>query len=327
MTKKDYVIEALEKFPTLPTKTIARYLIEHFPKTFPSLEGARRMVRYYRGEDGKQSKKQITVKTFLKQTETKMRLNRPLGVKTYNKPISLYSYKRIGIISDVHIPYHDEEVLYQALEFLKKEGIDCLYINGDFVDFADISRHQKDKEERLDISEELKMAKLVLADIRTLFPHISIYYKEGNHETRLERYMYSNAPALTGLDIWELPNLLDLNKYGIIHVGPKQKATFRELDIIHGHEFPGGGGVSPGRWLYLRAKSSAMCGHFHKTSEHIERDMKGKVSGTFTTGCLCQLEAAYLPFNNWNHGFAIIEAVGTTDFRVRNFKIINGNIE
>lgn len=322
-------VEALKMFPTKPTKTIAKYLFETYPNTYTNVEHARNVLRYYRGENGERDRKAVEkAGTRINQQKENIveRLNRPVGIRTYNQPINLYSYKKIGIISDVHAPYHDEEALYKALEFLKKEGIDCLYINGDFIDFADISRHEKDKETR-DIVDEIKVAKLILSDIRKMFPMISIYYKEGNHETRLERYMYTNAPKLVGLDVWQLEHILGFNKYGIIKVGAKQKACFRSLDIIHGHEFPGGGGVSPSRWLYLRSKSSAMCGHFHRTSEHIERNMKGEVSGTFTTGCLCLLEASYLPFNNWNHGFAIVQAVGDTGFRVKNYKIIEGNIE
>ena len=49
--------------------------------------------------------------------------------------------KKIGILSDIHFPYHDLTALTCAIKHLKEENIDCLYLNGDVMDVFSISRH------------------------------------------------------------------------------------------------------------------------------------------------------------------------------------------
>jgi len=46
---------------------------------------------------------------------------------------------------------------------------------------------------------------------------------------------------------------------------------------------------------------------------------------TFASGCLCELQPAYMPHNQWNHGFAFVEVDGD-DFHLRNLRIHNGKV-
>jgi len=91
--------------------------------------------------------------------------------------------RKIGILSDIHFPYHSLEVLTIAIRHLKNSQIDCLYLNGDIMDFYSISRHEKDKDLR-DFKREVDMSRDFLKKLRDLFPTIPIYYKLGNHEQR-----------------------------------------------------------------------------------------------------------------------------------------------
>lgn len=43
----------LEEYPDLPNRTIARMLFAQYPELFPTIERARRVIRYYRGVSGK----------------------------------------------------------------------------------------------------------------------------------------------------------------------------------------------------------------------------------------------------------------------------------
>ena len=52
--------------------------------------------------------------------------------------------KKIGILSDIHFPYHSLQALTIAIKHLKDSSIDCLYLNGDIMDFYSISRHEKE---------------------------------------------------------------------------------------------------------------------------------------------------------------------------------------
>ena len=99
------------------------------------------------------------------------------------------------------------------------------------------------------------------------------------------------------------------------------------LNIIHGHEFSSGffSPVNIARGLFLRGKVSAMQGHNNSSSEHTESDMNGKITTTWSLGCLCELHPAYLPLNKWNLGCAVVDIDGE-NFDVRNKRIYKGKI-
>jgi len=100
------------------------------------------------------------------------------------------------------------------------------------------------------------------------------------------------------------------------------------LNILHGHEFGRAisSPVNAARGLFLRANATALIGHFHHTSEHITKDMNGKMIGCFSTGCLCDLRPQYARYNKWNHGFAIVRQEEENYFHVNNVKIHNGKV-
>jgi len=81
------------------------------------------------------------------------------------------------------------------------------------------------------------------------------------------------------------------------------------------------------RGLFLRGKVSAMQGHNHSVSEHTESNMNGDIVTTWSLGCLCELNPAYLPINKWSHGFAMVDLSDNgKDFHVRNYRIHKGKI-
>jgi len=96
--------------------------------------------------------------------------------------------KKIGILSDIHFPYHDLTALTCAIRHLKEENIDCLYLNGDVQDFFSISRHETSKDAR-NLSLEVDMNRDFLQKLRDIFRTIPIYYKLGNHENRFARML------------------------------------------------------------------------------------------------------------------------------------------
>jgi hypothetical protein len=76
----------------------------------------------------------------------------------------------------------------------------------------------------------------------------------------------------------------------------------------------------------MRAKSSAICGHSHQTSEHTEKDINGKLTTCWSVGCLSELTPEYAPFAKYNHGFAVVTKRGSEGFNVQNFRIHEGKI-
>jgi hypothetical protein len=111
-------------------------------------------------------------------------------------------------------------------------------------------------------------------------------------------------------------------------VGEKRIIKAGNLNIAHGHEFPSGiaSPVNVARGLYLRAKANAICGHFHKNSEHSETDINGHMTTTWSVGCLCDLHPLYMPINSWNQGVALITIDEEGKVDVQNRRIKNGKI-
>ena len=101
-----------------------------------------------------------------------------------------------------------------------------------------------------------------------------------------------------------------------------------DLSLFHGHEFGKQFGTPAGvaRALYNKTKVSSICGHHHQTNEYTERNANEEFVTCWTIGCLSELSPDYNPYSKYNHGFAIVEKLGTKDFSVKNYRIHNGRI-
>lgn len=235
---------------------------------------------------------------------------------------------KVLVISDVHIPFHDEAALRAALKYGATRSPDLIILNGDIGDHFALSTFVKDPRLR-DFPAEIRATKEFLKLVRNGFKKARIIYKLGNHEERFEVYMRVRAPELIGLDEFNLGEVLGLNNFGIELVGNKCPIKCGPLHILHGHEyrFAIQNPVSPARGLFLRGIGViAMCGHFHQTSQHSGRSLSQHIGSTWSVGCLCNLHPEYMPLNNWNHGFAFEEVDKDGAFQVDNLRIVDGKV-
>lgn len=339
MTKADRAREIVEKFPTLSKTELGRRLHKDYPKLFKSPEDARKFIRGVTGAND----------VGFTQTDKYIGPRLELGDRFDNSPFILKA-KKIGLIYDVHIPFHDKGALELALSWLKGQDIDCLVLGGDIIDCYDLSKFEKELGAR-PFWEEIKMLTDFLDDLRDNFPDQGIIYKFGNHENRYKRYLQRQAreisspitsieylikqrirkcddekcnldcPTCGGLQ-WVITNK-DRN---VQVVGDRRPIHAGKLDIIHGHETNGGSNqVSPARGFMLRRKVSTIGGHFHRTSKQSSKDARGSRHGYWSVGCLSDLTPQYMPENEWNHGFAMVEVEGEM-YTVHNKEIINGRV-
>lgn len=280
------------------------------------------------GNIGSKYHRHVTCKNRPKKFDESIPVAHHLPVSdTKEKTIVDIEGKKVLMLFDPHIPYHDIKALHLAIDHGVKNGCDTVLLGGDFIDCYEISSFEKDKTKR-SFKSELQLTKQFFSFLRFKFPKARIYAKMGNHEERYERYIRKNASALDGIEDFELGNLLDFDKFGIDLIQGKQLARINSLAVVHGHEF-GKSTFSPvnvARGLYMRAKSSAICGHSHQTSEHTEKDINGKLTTCWSVGCLSELNPEYAPFAKYNHGFAIVTKRGKEGFNVQNFRIHEGQI-
>jgi predicted phosphodiesterase len=252
----------------------------------------------------------------------------PATDETQYEPFVFKGHKRVLLMSDIHVPYHNIESISAVIKFAKKEKPDALLLNGDTLDFHKISRYDSDPRKR-DTAGELTTFKALIDVFKKQLPGAKIYFKEGNHDERYAAYLAQKAGELIGVSEFDFENILKARAEGITIIGEKRVMKMNGLNVIHGHEYKGGisAPVNIARGLYLRGKVSAVQGHNHTSSEHTEPDMNGKIVTTFSLGCLCELHPPYMPLNKWNHGFAICDLSDNgQDYQFRNKRIYNGKI-
>jgi len=323
----------IDMFQGFPSQSIARKMAADNPARF-TIEQARDSVRDARGLKGKDRRARVKSeknKSYLldvqKPGDPFGKLPEPLSEYTEEWGAVEISFKKALLLNDVHVPFHDLEALTLALRHGKDVGCDCIIIGGDFCDFFRLSYFRKDITV-VNFREELDIIRKTLKAIREIFgPDVEIYFKDGNHEERLESYLQVRAPDLLGEKDFEINKVLRLDDLGIQYIGEKRPIKADHLYIIHGHEFASSSynPVNPARGYYLRAKTICIGGHYHQTSEHTETALDGKVTSVWSTGCLCYLHPKYRPINSWNHGFAVVD-MSKDRFCVDNLKIIKGRV-
>jgi predicted phosphodiesterase len=304
----------------MPTLKLARILYNENKLMFKSVEDARDNLRYIEGKNS-EGRKRSTVKVVPDRPRNPYKL--PESEDVPYTPFAIKA-KRVLILSDIHIPYHSVEALTAAFDFARDENPDAVLLNGDTIDFYQLSRFGKDPKAR-SFAHELKSFQEFFVSLQAVFPKAQIYFKLGNHCERYEHYLWMKAGELDGVEEFKLDNIIKSRAQGIELIKDKRIVKLGHLNVVHGHEF-GGSIFSPvnvARGLFLRGKVSALQGHNHQTSEHTEQNMNGEITTTYSVGCLCHLSPAYLPINKWNHGFAIVD-IDNMNFHVRNYRIHKG---
>ena len=256
----------------------------------------------------------------------KLRLPHPSPAND-RTPLALEGERRVLLLSDIHVPFHDVQAIEAAVNYgLKKKPITDVYFNGDLLDFYTLSTFDKDPAER-DISTELTMGAELVFEIAKAFPKARIWLKLGNHENRWGRYLRARAPDLASLPELSVESILRQYVPDVHVIEDDRLVKMGKLLVVHGHEVGrGSGGAHPAKWLHNKTGTSSLCGHFHRSDEFTTKTALGIVSSSWAVGALCQLEPNYLPRNQWNHGAAIIEIDDAGDFRVDSFRINCGRI-
>lgn len=328
MTKSEIALQYREEHGwAMPTLKLARIMYTENNLLFKDVEDARFKLRYIENKAGKKK-----VRQKYKPNEMPERPRNPYHLpesfESDFTPFTIKGHKKVLILSDVHLPYHNIEALTVALDYGKKEQPDAILLNGDILDCHKLSRFVKDPKKR-DFASELASFKDFFTILQKTFPKAKIYYKLGNHEERYQHFLMEKAGELIGVQEFELENIIKARAEGIEVIGDKRPIRMNNLWGLHGHEYPGGisAPVNPARGLFLRAKLSCFQGHNHQTSEHTEPTLSGSMVTTFSIGCLSELHPAYMPLNKWNHGFGFVELGSDGEsFEFRNKRIYKGKL-
>lgn len=308
--------------PEAHTRTLARRLAAEFKVPF---EQARDHVRDVRGQKGARTRRYATAPRAKQPMDGRLKM--PPSKAEEWLPHELKP-GLVGVISDVHIPYHSEKALGVAVDYLRAAKPKTVLVNGDWCDFYAISRWQKDPRRR-DFKAEIDACRDGLKWLRSELPSCDIVFKVGNHEDRWNHWLWNHAPEICDFAEVTLEAILKLDELGIDFVTDQRPVMAGKLPIFHGHELPKGltNPVNMARGAFLRTCHTVLVGHGHRTSGHCESDLWQDEIFCWSTGCLCDMRPDYAKINKWNWGFACVDVAADGSFNVENLRISkNGSV-
>lgn len=221
--------------------------------------------------------------------------------------------------SDIHIPFHDEKALNAFVTYCEEIQPTAIVLNGDVLDFYKLSRFVKG--EGRNPYEEILACQLLLQCLRDKCPNSQIFYVIGNHETRLETYVLSNAPHLASLveDVFSIIKTKDIGVTGCAEVLINDNFV-----CTHGKLLGAKAGLSAIKEIEKHYMSGAS-GHTHRLAKFITRKARRKFVW-LETGCLCDLNPEYIQDPDWQQGFAVIQFEKGRLKRAEVLEIENGEV-
>ena len=231
------------------------------------------------------------------------------------------------VIPDLHIPYHDERAVDLVIKYIKDIKPAAIYQIGDFYDFYSVSKFDKDPKRIDSLQEELDKGTKIWRRIKKAGPKdMKIHYLQGNHEFRLEKYLWKH-PELHSLRVLKLDKLLDLDSIGIKYYKNKDICYVnKNLIVTHGAKDDGcklsqHSGYSAKNTLE-KTGISGVSGHSHRLASHYKRTLAKQLEW-HEAGCLCDINPDYTKLPNWQQGFARIK-YNKTSFDIKVVSIKKG---
>jgi len=230
------------------------------------------------------------------------------------------------VISDIHFPYQDDDSLDIMFRYAQDYKPHNIYVNGDLVDFYTLSKFSQNPVRKASIPEEVRMAQDFMKRLRENFKKSDIYFLHGNHENRLQRYLWEN-PQLAELECLEIGNLFDLKSQDIKEIKAnrdywgKEDGAVTQGDAIIFHGDARLNGASTSKYSGYSAKNtmlgglqhSIVMGHIHRLAVVHHSTPDGTLVGV-EGGCLCQIPK----HANWQNGFVTFE---TSKGKNHNYKV------
>ncbi|CAN5204446.1 hypothetical protein BH09PAT1_BH09PAT1_1520 [soil metagenome] len=229
-------------------------------------------------------------------------------------------------ISDVHLPFEDRASWQLTLDVIKDIKPDLVFLGGDILDCYAVSQYDREPTRKLTLQQDLDYAHEELSRLRKACPkNTQILFLEGNHETRLTRYLSSKAEELSVLDAMKLPQLLKLDKLKIKWIPNGSRTKIGKLWHLHGNEIAGGG-ANIAKAKFDRLGTNIIFGHHHKMQSFIKRNYDGEVCGAWANPCLSDLQPDYAHFTDWVLGFTVIEYSASMNFNVDQVAIFKPHV-
>jgi hypothetical protein len=215
--------------------------------------------------------------------------------------------KKVVVISDLQVPYHDERAVRNVASFIRRFKPDQVITIGDEIDLPQISRWTEgtpgwfeqslgsDRDATVEILWDLQVTDMI----------------RSNHTDRLYNVIMKKIPAFLALPELKFEKFMKLDELGIkFHRKPLEFAP--DWIAIHGDE--GSVKPTPGLTALDAARKhgkSVVCGHTHRAGQSAFTEASGGVLGRVLRGVevgnLMQFsKAGYMKgTGNWQQAFAV----------------------
>lgn len=234
-----------------------------------------------------------------------------------------------AVLSDLHVPYHDEVALGCALAFLKEHPPDRFILNGDICDFYQISKFSKDPSRKDKLQEDLDTTNGILDLIDRTMPDARKDFIFGNHEARLLRWCWDNE-GVGSLRDMTLDRQLKLSERGYKLHHPKGKSASMKIGVVEVGHFNRCNKHSAytAKNLVEDRGCSVVQGHTHRMGVHYKtKGGIGQMLVGVEGGCLCDLNPEYVNAPDWQHGFVLLQKQkGSSRFHIQQFAITGGEL-
>lgn len=210
-------------------------------------------------------------------------------------------YEPYLFLADTQVPFQDEQAIW-AVELLMKDLQPKKLIHlGDHWDFYSISQFSKNPNRAFNLQDEIDEGAEIWKRWRKILPNASFELDEGNHEDRLRKHLWSDAPELASLRALDFGELIGAKEYGLktyaYNEGHMVSPTFM---TTHGNL------VRKNTAAAMLAKHgiSGASAHVHTLDFDIKTDRSG-TKAWYCLGCLCSMKPEYTHHPNWQHGLAV----------------------
>lgn len=185
--------------------------------------------------------------------------------------------KRLLLVPDSHIPYHDRRAWKLMLKVGKAFKPDIIVTIGDLADFYSVSSHSKDPNRIDSLAEEVEAVNDALDELDSLGA-TDKRFVAGNHCDRLTRYLQDKAPELFG--VVGIPSLFRLNERGWSYTPYKSHTKLGKIHFTHDVQSAGRNSTFKALDTY---QHSVVTGHAHRLQYVVEGNAVGeqKVSAQF----------------------------------------------
>lgn len=216
-------------------------------------------------------------------------------------------------LSDLQIPDHNPTALQLVYKFIPDFKPDYLHLLGDLINLSHASNYNVLDGPTLgeEITEARKVIYQLVESVRQANPRVEINWYCGNHELRLEKYLYRQADKLTditdadGEQMLTIPHLFHLKSVGIKWIPYYDTYKYHDIEFEHGDVVRCKAGYT-GQAMLDKRGCIGFSGHTHKLAM-VTRKWGDKTAYWVECGSLCNAQPSpqWIRTPDWCAGLAI----------------------